>query len=101
MQSTITLSKMLASALLAGALASSACNAQVAPVVAPDSGAPVQLAATSPAAAARGAPVTAAFPAHEAGVRAAAANGPDELRWYIQRTRMIHNFYYPKYAPAE
>jgi hypothetical protein len=34
-------------------------------------------------------------------VRAAAAKGPDELRRYIQRTRMIYNFYYPKYAPQE
>ena len=38
------------------------------------------------------------FPADQAGVRAAAARGPDALRWYIQRTRMIHNFYYNDFA---
>jgi hypothetical protein len=38
------------------------------------------------------------FPADQAGVRAAAAHGPEALRWYIQRTRMIHNFYYYDFA---
>jgi hypothetical protein len=39
-----------------------------------------------------------AYPAHEAGVRAAAAQGPDALRWYVQRTRMIHQFYFNDFA---
>jgi len=39
-----------------------------------------------------------AFPAHEAGVRAAAAKGPEALRQYTNRTRMIYNFYYWDFA---
>jgi hypothetical protein len=38
------------------------------------------------------------YPAHEARVRAAARAGPEALRRYIQRTRMIWNFYYPDFA---
>jgi hypothetical protein len=47
------------------------------------------------------APVTMApaFPAHETRVRAAAAQGPEALRRYIWRTRMIYNFYYWDFAP--
>ena len=41
---------------------------------------------------------TNAYPAHEAGVRAAAAQGADALRWYVQRTRMIHQFYFNDFA---
>lgn len=61
-------------------------------------GEPVVLAQAGPtmASAALG---TAAFPAHERGVRAAAAQSPEALRRYVQRTRMIHNFYYWTYAP--
>ena len=40
-----------------------------------------------------------AFPAHEMRVRAAAAQGPEALRRYIHRTRMIYNFYYWDFAP--
>ena len=36
---------------------------------------------------------------HEAGVRAAALQGPDALRQYIWRTRMVYNFYYGDFAP--
>jgi len=36
---------------------------------------------------------------HEAGVRAAARQGPDALRQYIWRTRMVYNFYYGDFAP--
>ena len=44
--------------------------------------------------------VTAAIPRnHEAGVRAAALQGPDALRQYIWRTRMIYGFYYGDFAP--
>ena len=42
-----------------------------------------------------------AFPAHQRGVRAAAAQGPDALRRYVYRTRMIHGFYYNDFAPKE
>ena len=44
--------------------------------------------------------VTAAIPRnHEAGVLAAARQGPDALRQYIWRTRMIYGFYYGDFAP--
>ena len=33
------------------------------------------------------------------GVRKAARQGPDELRRYIFRTRMLYNFYYEDWAP--
>jgi hypothetical protein len=36
---------------------------------------------------------------HDARVRAAAAQGPEALRRYIWRTRMIYNYYYWDYAP--
>ena len=42
-----------------------------------------------------------AFPAHQRGVRNAAAEGPDALRRYVWRTRMIHNFSYEDFAPKE
>ena len=41
------------------------------------------------------------FPAHERGVRAAAAQSPDALRRYVNRTRMIYGFYYNDFAPKE
>jgi len=39
------------------------------------------------------------FPAYQTGVRAAAAQGPEALRRYLWRTRMIYNFYYDDFAP--
>jgi hypothetical protein len=36
---------------------------------------------------------------YEAGVRAAARQGPDALRQYIWRTRKVYNFYYGDFAP--
>jgi hypothetical protein len=42
-----------------------------------------------------------AFPAHQRGVRRAAAEGPDALRRYVWRTRMIYNFSYKDFAPKE
>lgn len=47
---------------------------------------------------------TAAFdavPSHLRGVRRAAAEGPDALRRYIWRTRMIYDFYYYDFVPKE
>jgi len=38
------------------------------------------------------------YPAFEAGVRHAADEGPDALRHYIERTRMIYGFYYWDFA---
>ena len=39
-----------------------------------------------------------AYPPSEAGVRRAAAQGPEALRRYIWRTRMIYNYYYWDFA---
>jgi hypothetical protein len=39
------------------------------------------------------------FPSYQTGVRAAAAQGPEALRRYLWRTRMIYNFYYDDFAP--
>jgi len=41
------------------------------------------------------------FPAYQRGVRQAAKEGPDALRRYVWRTRMIHNFRYNDFAPKE
>jgi hypothetical protein len=45
--------------------------------------------------------VAPSFPAHETRVRAAAAQGPEALRRYVHRTRMIYNFYYWDFAPKQ
>jgi len=42
-----------------------------------------------------------AFPAYQRGVRAAAAEGPESLRRYVHRTRMIYGFNYNDFAPKE
>ena len=42
-----------------------------------------------------------ALPAHERGVRRAAAESNEALRRYIWRTRMIYDFYYSDFAPKE
>jgi hypothetical protein len=38
------------------------------------------------------------YPLGETGVRNAAAQGPEALRRYIWRTRMIYNYYFPDFA---
>ena len=38
------------------------------------------------------------YPAYQRGVRKAASEGPEALRRYIWRTRMIYNFYYYDFA---
>lgn len=48
---------------------------------------------------ARDAPAALSYPAYQRGVRQAAAEGPDALRRYIWRTRMIYNFKYTDFAP--
>ena len=42
-----------------------------------------------------------AFPSYQRGVRKAATEGPDALRRYVWRTRMIYNFSYKDFAPKE
>ena len=41
------------------------------------------------------------YPAYQRGVRRAAAEGPEALRRYIWRTRMIYNFYYYDFAAQQ
>ena len=41
------------------------------------------------------------YPSSEAGVRRAAAQGPEELRRYIWRTRMIYNYYFWNFVKQE
>jgi len=41
---------------------------------------------------------TAAILSSETGVRSAAAAGPESLRRYVQRTRMIYSYYYWTFA---
>jgi len=41
------------------------------------------------------------YPANEAGVRRAAAEGPEALRRYIWRTRMIYNYYFWNFVKKE
>jgi len=38
------------------------------------------------------------YPSYEAGAVAAARQGPEALRRYLWRTRMIYNFYYPDFV---
>ena len=41
------------------------------------------------------------IPVNYRGVRAAALEGPDALRRYVFRTRMIYNYYYLDFAPKQ
>jgi hypothetical protein len=41
------------------------------------------------------------FPSSEAGVRRAAAESPESLRRYVQRTRMIYNYSYWTFAKEQ
>jgi hypothetical protein len=54
--------------------------------------------ASTPSATARAAASDRHYPPGEAGVRRAAAQGPEALRRYIWRTRMIYNYYYWDFA---
>ncbi len=54
--------------------------------------------ASAPSAMARAAASDRRYPPGEAGVRRAAAQGPEALRRYIWRTRMIYNYYYWDFA---
>jgi hypothetical protein len=80
-------------------LASTPSQAQTDANAAP---APIVVAQTSVGVAAKPeTTVSDATPVHLRGVRAAAAQGPDALRRYIFRTRMIYGFYYNDFAPKE
>jgi len=54
--------------------------------------------ASVPSATSRAAASDRRYPPGEAGVRRAAAQGPEALRRYIWRTRMIYNYYYWDFA---
>ena len=41
------------------------------------------------------------YPANEAGVRRAAAEGPEALRRYIWRTRTVYNYYFWDFVKQE
>lgn len=58
----------------------------------------IMLAQAAPASSRAARAVGEAYPAYQRGVRAAAAEGPDALRRYVWRTRMIYNFYYYDFA---
>lgn len=60
----------------------------------------IMLAQAAPTSARAARPIGGAYPAYQRGVRAAAAEGPEALRRYVWRTRMIYNFYYYDFAPA-
>ena len=61
--------------------------------------APVVVAQALPAPSTRtAAPTAGRYPVYQRGVRRAAAEGPEALRRYIWRTRMIYNFYYYDFA---
>jgi hypothetical protein len=64
----------------------------------------VQLAIADSAEAVGGAPISImsrSYPPSEAGVRRAAAQGPEALRRYIWRTRMIYNYYFWNFVKQE
>jgi hypothetical protein len=93
----------LSNALILGATISLtsaiACAAQT---VAPQGAAVVAAASdASHVASAVGAGDTASFLSSETGVRRAAAESPESLRRYIQRTRMIYNYYYWNFAKEQ
>ena len=77
-----------------------ACAAQPAAQTASTQGAAIVMVANNvdKAANVTGAVEPASFPSSEVGVRKAAADGPESLRRYIQRTRMIYNYYYWSFA---
>jgi hypothetical protein len=85
---------ILASATASAAQPTGATAPNAAPVVVAQGAAPATTALRSGAA-------IDGYPAYQRGVRKAAAEGPEALRRYIWRTRMIHNFYYNDFAPKE
>ena len=88
-------------AVVAFALITSSASAAESTNAAPDA-APIVVAQVSAPEAARAAtPSVGESPMHLRGVRQAATEGPEALRRYIWRTRMIYNFWYNDFAPKE
>jgi hypothetical protein len=83
--------------LVAGALTGAACAATPVSPAAPD--APLVIAQAPAAPSSSPAAIEPVYPADQAGVRAAAKAGPQALRQYVHRTRMIHHFSYWDFAP--
>jgi uncharacterized protein YbjT (DUF2867 family) len=77
-------------------LSSAASTAQ--PTDASPEAQPVIVAQAAAGAAAPTVANVAVYPPYQRGVRMAAAEGPEALRRYIWRTRMIYNFYYNDFA---
>ena len=71
-----------------------------APALSDDASAPILLAQASTPQASGGGAIAAggAYPAYQRGVREAASQGPEALRRYIWRTRMIYDYYYPDFV---
>jgi hypothetical protein len=91
---------------LAGALALAATAALANPVASPTSvpQTSMQVAVadnTEAVAQVSGSTMPHSFPPSEAGVRRAAAQGPETLRRYIWRTRMIYNYYFWNFVKQE
>ncbi len=90
---------------LAGALALAATAAFANPLAQPSvPQTSVQLAladSTKTAAQVSGSTMPRSFPPSEAGVRRAAAQGPEALRRYIWRTRMVYNYYFWDFVKQE
>jgi hypothetical protein len=68
---------------------------------APDAAPVVVAQAAVPATSGRAAVAVEQYPQYQRGVREASAEGPEALRRYLWRTRMIYNFYYNDFAPKE
>jgi hypothetical protein len=90
-----------------GAALALAATPALANLLAPQTSVPqtsVQLAIADNTEAVAGAPISImprSYPPSEAGVRRAAAQGPEALRRYIWRTRMIYNYYFWNFVKQE
>ena len=90
-----------------GAALALAATTTLANPLAPQTSVPqtsVQLAVADSSEAVADAPIATmprSYPPSEAGVRRAAAQGPEALRRYIFRTRMIYNYYFPNFVKQE
>lgn len=90
-----------------GAALALAATIALANLLAPQTSVPhtsVQLAVADSTEAVAGAPISTmprSYPSSEAGVRRAAAQGPEALRPYTWRTRMIYNYYFWKFVKQE
>lgn len=90
-----------------GAALALAATAALANPLAPQTSAPqtsVQLAVADSTEAVANAPISTmprSYPPLEAGVWRAAAQGPEALRRYIWRTRMIYGYYYWNFVKQE